>query len=119
VTATVDGQESSQASPIPPEAQLAEMLSGLWMWWMLYLVAERGVADLLADGPRTSVELAQATGLHEPSLYRLLRSLRGLQGSRWTSPSSGQLGSSPGMATDACGSDGFGPRSTLIELSCR
>ena len=43
--------------------------------WMLYVVAERGVADLLADGPQTSIELAQATGLHEPSLYRLLRSL--------------------------------------------
>jgi len=77
VTAGVDGQQSSQTSTIPPEAQLAEMLSGLWLWWMLYVVAERGVADLLADGPRTSVELARATGLHEPSLYRLLRSLTG------------------------------------------
>ena len=77
VTATADGQQSSQAATIPPAAQLAEMLSGLWLWWMLYVVAERGVADLLADGPQTSVELAQATGLHEPSLFRLLRSLTG------------------------------------------
>jgi IclR helix-turn-helix domain len=77
VTAIVDGQESSHASTIPPVAQLAEMLNGLWLWWMLYVVAERGIADLLADGPQTSVELAQATGLHEPSLYRLLRSLTG------------------------------------------
>jgi hypothetical protein len=78
VTATVDdGQQSSQASTIPPEAQLAEMLSGLWLWWMLYVVAERGVADLLADGPQASVELARPTGLDEPSLYRLLRSLTG------------------------------------------
>ena len=77
MTAGVDGQQSSQTSTIPPEAQLAEMLSGLWLWWMLYVVAERGVADLLADGPRTSAELAQATGLHEPSFYRLLRSLTG------------------------------------------
>ena len=68
MTATVDGQESSHASTIPPVAQLAEMLNGLWLWWMLYVVAERGIADLLADGPQTSVELAQATGLHEPSL---------------------------------------------------
>ena len=77
VTATVDGQESSQASTIPPVAQLAEMLNGLWLWWMLYVVVERGIADLLADGPQTSAELARATGLHEPSLYRLLRSLTG------------------------------------------
>src|SRR5437588_12005404 len=74
--ATAD-QQSSQAPTIPPVAQLAEMLNGLWLWWMLYVVAERGVADLLADGPQTSVELARATGLHEPSLYRLLRSLTG------------------------------------------
>ena len=77
MTATFDGQPSSQASTIPPEARLAEMLSGLWLWWMLYVVVERGVADLLADGPQTSVELAKVTGLHEPSLYRLLRSLTG------------------------------------------
>ena len=77
MTATADGQQSSEAPTIPPEAQLAEMLSGLWLWWMLYVVVETGVADLLADGPQTGVELAQATGLHEPSLYRLLRSLTG------------------------------------------
>ena len=78
--ATDDGQQSSQASTIPPEAQLAEMLSGLWLWWMLYVVAERGVADLLADGPRTSVELAQATGLHEPSLLPTVAVAYGLRG---------------------------------------
>lgn len=66
MTATVDGQQSSQAPMLPPEVQLAEMLGGLWLWWMLYVVAERGVADLLADAPRTSVELAQATGCTNP-----------------------------------------------------
>ena len=75
MTATGDAQQSSQASTIPPGAQLFEMMSGFWLAWMLYVVAERGVADLLADGPQTSVELAQAAGLHEPSLYRILRTL--------------------------------------------
>jgi hypothetical protein len=51
------------------------MTTGFYLWWMLYVVAERSVPDLLADGPRTSVELARAAELHEPSLYRLLRSL--------------------------------------------
>jgi hypothetical protein len=34
-----------------------------------------GVPDHLAEGSRTSAELAAATGAHEPSLYRLLRAL--------------------------------------------
>jgi hypothetical protein len=39
------------------------------------VVAELGIADLLASGSRTSVELAAATRVHAPSLYRVLRSL--------------------------------------------
>jgi hypothetical protein len=35
------------------------------------------LADLLAEGPRSSEELAQATGMHAPSLHRLLRALAG------------------------------------------
>jgi O-methyltransferase/methyltransferase family protein len=41
----------------------------------LSLAAELGIADLLADGPRSSVQLAQATSTHPRSLYRLLRLL--------------------------------------------
>jgi hypothetical protein len=41
----------------------------------LALAAELGIADLLADGPRGSEELAQATSTHSRSLYRLLRVL--------------------------------------------
>ena len=77
MTVTGDAQQSGQASAIPPGAALFEMLNGVWLHWMLYVVTERGIADLLADGPQTSVELAQAAGVHEPSLYRLLRSLTG------------------------------------------
>jgi hypothetical protein len=75
MTATGAAQDSSQASTMSPGLQLFGMTSGFYLWWMLYVVAERGVADLLADGPQTSVELAEAAGLHEPSLYRLLRAL--------------------------------------------
>lgn len=38
-------------------------------------VAHLGVADHLADGPRTVAELAEATGTHPPSLHRVLRLL--------------------------------------------
>jgi SAM-dependent methyltransferase len=37
--------------------------------------ADLGLADLLADGPRTGDELAAATDTHAPTLLRLLRSL--------------------------------------------
>ena len=36
----------------------------------VYVAAELGVADLLAGGPMTAAQLAQATRVHEPSLYR-------------------------------------------------
>jgi len=41
----------------------------------LSLAAELGIADLLADGPRSGEELARATSTHPRSLYRLLRLL--------------------------------------------
>ncbi len=41
----------------------------------IYVAAETGVADLLAAGPKTAEEMAQATGLHGGSLYRVLRAL--------------------------------------------
>jgi hypothetical protein len=45
---------------------------------MLHVIAKHGIADLLADGPRATADLAGASGLHERSLYRVLRSLAGL-----------------------------------------
>jgi SAM-dependent methyltransferase len=41
----------------------------------LYIAAELGVADLLASGPRTSADIANVTGVHPPSLHRVLRTL--------------------------------------------
>jgi hypothetical protein len=41
----------------------------------LHAVAVLGIADLLADGPRTSDELGQASGTHGRTLYRVLRTL--------------------------------------------
>jgi DNA-binding IclR family transcriptional regulator len=36
-----------------------------------------GIADLLKDGPRSVEELERDTGVHQQSLYRLLRMLAG------------------------------------------
>jgi hypothetical protein len=41
----------------------------------LHVVAVLGIADLLVDRPKTSDELAQATGSHARTLYRVLRTL--------------------------------------------
>ena len=41
----------------------------------LHAVAVLGIADLLTDGPKSSDQLAQATGSHARTLYRVLRTL--------------------------------------------
>jgi len=41
----------------------------------VHAAALLGLADLVADGPRAPADLAQATGTHAPSLYRMLRGL--------------------------------------------
>jgi hypothetical protein len=61
----------------PPEAVLTQMAFGALLTQALYVAAKLGVADLLAAGPRPVSELAEATGTHERSLYRVLRSLAG------------------------------------------
>src|SRR5205807_7976187 len=58
-----------------PHAQLIEMAIAIWRARALYAAAALGLADLLADGPRTAEDLAEPTKTHAPSLYRLLRAL--------------------------------------------
>ena len=41
----------------------------------MYVAAQLGIADHLRVGPKSTAELAEATGTHEQSLYRLLRVL--------------------------------------------
>ncbi len=41
----------------------------------IHVAATLGIADLLEDGPRSVDELAETTGTHAPTLYRLLRAL--------------------------------------------
>jgi hypothetical protein len=54
---------------------LNELMVGSWVTRALAAAAELGIADLLADGPRSTVDLADATETDELSLYRLLRAL--------------------------------------------
>src|SRR6516164_4511935 len=59
-------------------AAMLQMILGIHISRAVSAVAALGVADLLADGPKTAAQLAQATQAHEGSLYRVLRLLASL-----------------------------------------
>jgi len=65
-------------SELTPYLQLYFLSEGVAISTALSLAAELGIADLLADGPRSNDQLAQATATHAPSLYRVLRLLCGV-----------------------------------------
>jgi hypothetical protein len=58
-----------------PRDTLLQMTNAFRASQAIHVAATLGIADLLEDGPRSIDELAQATGTHAPSLYRLLRAL--------------------------------------------
>jgi O-methyltransferase domain/Dimerisation domain len=58
-----------------PAATLTRLVLGFQVSQAIHVAATLGVADLLADGPRTTDALAAETDTHAPSLYRLLRAL--------------------------------------------
>lgn len=60
---------------LTPAGKLLEMMAMRHVPQALHVVAELGIADLIADEPKTADELAQITRSHERSLYRVLRTL--------------------------------------------
>src|SRR5262249_9818460 len=69
---------SNHTESLPPSAQLVQMAMGHWVSRIVYVAAWLGLADHLADGPKTADELAGTTHTHAPSLYRLMRTLASL-----------------------------------------
>ena len=59
-------------------AELARLVDGFRVTQAIYAAVEFGIPDLLADGERTSDDLAQASEADPSSLYRLLRALASL-----------------------------------------
>jgi orsellinic acid C2-O-methyltransferase len=55
--------------------QLLDLINGSWIAQACYVTARLGIADLLANGPRTAEDLAAATGANAPALRRLLGAL--------------------------------------------
>ena len=60
---------------LSPPVQLMNFIVGKWISKPIYVAAELGIADMLAEGPKTIQELAQESHSHAPSLYRMMRAL--------------------------------------------
>jgi hypothetical protein len=60
---------------VPETRRIIELAHGYRITQVLYVAAKLGIADELRGGPRSSRDLADAVGAHEPSLVRLLRTL--------------------------------------------
>jgi hypothetical protein len=58
-----------------PHWHLVRLIDGYLVTQRLYVAAALGVADALADGPRSSAELARTVGADPGPLHRLLRGL--------------------------------------------
>jgi hypothetical protein len=60
---------------VPPPVALHRLMSGHWIAQAIFVAAQLGVADYLADGPQHADALSQSVGTHPDALYRLLRAL--------------------------------------------
>lgn len=56
-------------------SKLLALVAGHRITAVIYVAAELGIADLIAEGPKTAAELARLTDTHESSLLRLMRAL--------------------------------------------
>lgn len=70
--------QTAAVKEIPPPIQMLQIISGFWVARCVYVAAKLGIADLINDEPKTADELANATGTHGPSLFRVLRALAGV-----------------------------------------
>ncbi len=54
---------------------MMQMITGYWVSRCLYVAAKLEIPDLVSEKPMTIEQIAEATGSHAPSLYRVLRAL--------------------------------------------
>jgi hypothetical protein len=55
--------------------ELTKLINGFQISQIIHVAASLGIADLLKDGSRSSVEIAADTGTHHRSMYRLMHAL--------------------------------------------
>ncbi len=66
----------AQTNPaVPPHVAMIQMGTAYWLSSLVYTAAKIGLADLLADGPRSAVDLAPTTGSNPRALHRFMRTL--------------------------------------------
>ena len=69
------GGSAAKTMELPPRLALFQMITSHYVSRAIYVAAKLGIADLLEGGPRHYDELAKKTGMHAPSLNRLMRML--------------------------------------------
>ena len=65
----------TEAERVPPPVAMMQLLFGKHITYCVSAVARLGVADHMAAGPVQVERLAEKTGSHAPSLYRVMRTL--------------------------------------------
>ena len=90
-------QQLENAGP-PPQFAMTQMITGaVWVTKSIYVAAELGIADLVANGPKDIETLAAETGTYADSLYRVLRALASL--GIFAQDAEGKFGLTPLAAT--------------------
>jgi len=67
--------DETAIADISPSVTMFQMVRAFFASRAIYVAAKLGLADLLKDEPKSSEELAQATGTDASALYRLMRTL--------------------------------------------
>ena len=98
-------EDRMSADKLSPRDALLRMTNAFQASQAIHVVATLGIADLLEDGPRSADDLAEASGTHAPTLYRVLRALASV--GVFAEETDGRFGSTPlaeYLRTDAPGS---------------
>ena len=90
-SAQADEMATTAGHELSPPAAMMGLITGYWASQAVGVVAQLGVADQLAQGPRGSDELAREVSAEPQALYRVLRLLTSL----------GVFAEAPGEADDS------------------
>ena len=83
---------------------MLQIISGFWISRSVYVISKLGIPDLLKTGPKSAEELASATKVHAPSLFRILRALASVGVLQSDGKRFAQTALSETLVTDAPGS---------------
>src|SRR5689334_12324316 len=99
---------------VPPHVQVIQMATAYWLSQLIYTATKLGVPDLLADGPVSSADLAQATHTNPRVFHRFLRTLAGF--GIVAQQDDGRFGVTPLGATLQTGAPGAA-RATVLTMA--